>query len=289
MVGCLRLALAAAVTVPMSLGGTAASAHWVEQPASGEGVPSSDEAAKIELAREKVKQGQALYEQARYEEALASFQDAAAAYASPDFQFNIGLCYERLGELRPAINAFETYVRNKPDATDRASVEHRISQLREQLEEANKPTRSPATFTPPPPVEQPEKAVAAEKDLQVGAEQERRAKRLVTTGAVMLGVGAAISIGGGLGFGLPANDKATRVDAVLNRGNPDALTRAQTTSLAEDADLLRVGQITSIGVGAAVAITGAALLGVGLRRKRSTNVALILNRGTLGLSASTRF
>ena len=64
-------------------------------------------------------------------DALASFQDAAATYASPDLHFNMGLCHERLGEYAAALRSFEAYLRNKPDAPDRASVEHRIELLGE--------------------------------------------------------------------------------------------------------------------------------------------------------------
>ncbi len=111
--------------------------------AGPEDAPKAPESGK-DLARRRVAQGQALYEQAEYEEALVAFQDAAAAYASPDFQFNIGLCYERLGETTSAIRAFEAYLRNKPDARDKASVEHRIEELRAELDRvANPPTLPP--------------------------------------------------------------------------------------------------------------------------------------------------
>ena len=245
-----RLALTCAVALPLSLPRAAVAAE-----------PAVDDGKA--LAKQKVVEGQDLYEQARYEEALVAFQDAAAAYASPDFQFNIGLCHERLGEPRAAIRAFEAYLRNKPDASDRASVEHRIAQLRAELERPQ---------SPPPPVVEPPPAAAEPVDDPV----ERKPHRpLVISGSVLLGVGGAVAIAGGLGFGVPAGRRAERVDDVLNRDNPEGLTRAQTESLAVEGDRFRTLQIGSIATGGALAITGAVLLSAGLQRRRRSQLSFL--------------
>ena len=219
------------------------------------------------LAKQKVVEGQELYEQARYEEALVAFQDAAAAYASPDFQFNIGLCHERLGEPQAAIRAFEAYLRNKPEATDRASVEHRIAELRAQLERDQ---------SPPPPVidstPQPVERTAAPSPSE--PTHPPSARPLVVSGATMLGVGGALALAGGVGFGIPAGRRAERIDNVLVLDNPEGLTRAQTESLAAEGDRLRTLQITSLAVGGTLAITGAVLLATGLQRRRRAQLSL---------------
>lgn len=212
------------------------------------------------FARQRVSQGQALYEQARYEEALVAFQDAAAAYASPDFQFNIGLCHERLGEPQAAIRAFEAYLRNKPDASDRASVEHRIAQLRAELE-------APAEPPPPAVSPSPQQPTAPQLDQPPPAEAKPH-RPLVITGSVLLGVGVGVAAGGGVTFGVLANRRAARVDDTLTLDNPEELTREEARALATEGDRFRTLQITSLASGGALAIAGAVVLAKGLQRRR---------------------
>ena len=206
------------------------------------------------LAKRKVLEGQELYEQARYEEALVAFQDAAAAYASPDFQFNIGLCHERLGEPQAAIRAFEAYLRNKPDASDRASVEHRIEQLYAELDARSAPPTPVETAPPSSPVE----------DAPV---EEKPHRPLVVAGSVLLGFGVAAMVGGGIGFGVPAGRRADRVDDVLTLDNPEDLSRAQSEQIAAQGDRFRTLQVASLAVGGALSVAGVVVLARGLQRR----------------------
>lgn len=218
----------------------------------------------IAVAKAKVLEGQTLYDHAQYEAALAAFQDAAAAYASPDFQFNIGLCYERLGESNAAIRAFETYLRNDPDASDRASVEHRVAQLRRGLT-----ARSPLTTTPPATVV---RAASSPQPRVVPVDiplAPRGGGRLVAAGAALVGIGASLAVGGGIGFGIPATNRARRVEDVLVGGNPQQLTKDETTELAREGDRHRWLQISAVGIGVLGAVVGAALLAKGAKRKRT--------------------
>ncbi len=264
------------LAVGCMLGVTLSSPGIALADAHSEPVAQSDAAAPEDgraLARRRVAEGQALYEQAKYEEALVAFQDAAAAYASPDFQFNIGLCYERLGETRAAIRAFEAYLRNKPDARDRASVEHRIEELRaEQDRETSPAVPTPVLVEPPGQAEPASTAPAPNEDA---APEARPHRPFIISGAALAGVGAAVMIAGGVGFGIVANRRADRVSQVLDSDNPQGLTRAETVGLAQEADRLRALQIGSIAGGGAMAIVGAALLTTGIRRRRQSQLTLL--------------
>lgn len=211
---------------------------------------------QLERAMESYELGKKAYNAARYEDALGHFQEAATRYASPDFQYNIGLCYERLGKPDEAIRAFRTYLRAKPDADDRANVEDRIFQLEREIErakaEANgQPAPNPQPDPDPTPTEPP-----------------KPSRPLIITGAVLTGVGAALALGGGVGFGIAAADRSDSVDDV-NNGNPAGLTFDEVQTLDEEGRRFETFQIVTAAAGAAVAVTGVALLAVGLKRKKA--------------------
>lgn len=267
--------------------------------------PSGEEPSPRDRARVKVEQGTSLYEKGEYEQALAAFQDAASLYASPDFQFNIGLCHERLGNYTAAISAFETYLRNKPDAPDRVAVEGRIRDIKERQEleqraaaaaaaDAEKKKDPPPETTPPettPPETTPEESTDGddEEPDEVGD-----GRGLVIGGGVLLGIGVLAAAGGGTAFGVLAGSPSRSVDAVLNQGNPQGLTLAETRDLAEEADRHRTGQIVSLAAGGVLATTGLVMLVVGLKRRRpvddtSARVAPAITRDFAGLTLRGRF
>jgi tetratricopeptide (TPR) repeat protein len=211
---------------------------------------------QLERAMESYELGKKAYNAARYEDALGHFQEAATRYASPDFQYNIGLCYERLGKPDEAIRAFRTYLRAKPDADDRANVEDRIFQLEREIErskaEANgQPAPNPQPDPDPTPTEPP-----------------KPSRPLIITGAILTGVGAALALGGGVGFGIAAADRSDSVDDV-NNGNPAGLTFDEVQTLDDEGRRFETFQIVTAAAGAAVAVTGVALLAVGLKRKKA--------------------
>lgn len=214
-----------------------------EDGGEGEGL-----SADAERAREAYVRGTQLYQDADFEAALEAFQEAATYYASPDFQFNIARCYERLGNYEEAIRHYEIYLRTSEDSMDRAVVEASIEDLRERIAER-------------------EAAEQAEAE-RLAAEAERKpSKPLILSGAALLGVGAAVGLGGGIGFGvMVARDNAALGDVA--NGNPEGLSFAEAETLADQARANQTLELAMIGAGSALAITGAVLLAVGLKRKR---------------------
>lgn len=85
-----------------------------------------------ELARAHFLSGQSYFDEARYADALHEFHEAYTISRRPGFQYNIGVCEEKLGHTDAAIAAFERYLREAPNAPDRATVEARLSELRGQ-------------------------------------------------------------------------------------------------------------------------------------------------------------
>jgi tetratricopeptide (TPR) repeat protein len=226
--------------------------------------------------------GSESYNRADYQAALSDFLEAATLYASPDFQYNIGLCYEKLDKPEEAIAAFQTYLKTKRDVPDRANVEDRIARLREELERrANAPAPKPEPQPDGAPKQPP----------------RDRSKPLVIAGAALTALGAAVALGGGIGLGLAAKRRSDDLDAVQTGGNPDDLTFGEAGDLEDEGKRLELGQLVTVAVGGAIALAGVALLAVGLSRRKQAKsgagpraaLAPSFGRTAVGLSIAGRF
>src|SRR5258706_4227784 len=87
--------------------------------------------------------GQQLFGSARYGEALAEFEAGRALLASPSFDYNIGLCLERLDRPGAAAAAYERYLAARPGDPDAEAIWRQIRLLRAEAQ-----ARGPE---PPPP------------------------------------------------------------------------------------------------------------------------------------------
>jgi tetratricopeptide (TPR) repeat protein len=99
-------------------------------------------------ARIHLKAAIAYYDDGRYEDASREMLAAYDLRPLPDLQYNVAQCYERLNKLEPAASAYETYLKGKPDAPDRANVQARIDNLK-----ARARAEAAGQATPPAPVE----------------------------------------------------------------------------------------------------------------------------------------
>lgn len=254
-----------------------------EPDAPSESSPRGDD--QLDRAMAAFARGSDNYNRAMYQQALSDFLEAATLYASPDFQYNIALCYEKLDKPEEAIGAFETYLKTKRDVPDRANVEDRIRRLRAEVER-----RAGQPDVPPPRVEPAPTTTDAPAT-------DGKARTLVIAGAVVAGVGAAVALGGGLGLGIAAKRRSDDLQAVQDGGNPDGLSFDQARALEDEGKGLELGQIVTVAIGGAIAVGGVAILAVGLSRKKkkaaapgpAATLAPGLGRTSFGLSLSGRF
>ena len=84
--------------------------------------------AREEAAR-RFEEGTRLYTAGSYRAAIDEFEAANAIEPAPANLFNIARCYEKLAELRTALQHYERYLED-PNAPDRALVERRVAELR---------------------------------------------------------------------------------------------------------------------------------------------------------------
>jgi hypothetical protein len=88
----------------------------------------------------------ARYDAGDYRGALARFQQGYAMEHEPAFLYNIGRCHEQLGEVHPAIDAYERYLTESPQGEDAGDVQTRITRLQGEVRRAEGSTGS----SPPP-------------------------------------------------------------------------------------------------------------------------------------------
>lgn len=97
--------------------------------------PAADDGGNVAKAKELFQWGQKLYKQARYAEAISKFEEAYAVRPHPVIYFNIGKCWEQLGETAKALRAYRDYLRLAPDAKDKETVSDAIANLERRLRE----------------------------------------------------------------------------------------------------------------------------------------------------------
>jgi tetratricopeptide (TPR) repeat protein len=114
------------------------------------------DSARLREARAHYEQAVANYNLDEYAPALAEFREAYRIKPDPSFLFNIAQCHRKLGQNDAALDFYRKYLRNLPDAPNRADVERMIAELHAK-ETAPQPdaTPAPAPVAAPTPVPAP--------------------------------------------------------------------------------------------------------------------------------------
>src|SRR5207302_7135334 len=122
------------------------------------GVAAAEEGDK-ELARQRYKTGQALFQRGKVVEALHEFEQGKESFLLPEFDYNIGLCLAKLGRPADAADALQRYIDARSDDADAAGIWKMIAELRAEAaaqkkaaEEARPPPPSPAPLLVAPPL-----------------------------------------------------------------------------------------------------------------------------------------
>lgn len=231
--------------------------------------------------------GSQYYVDAEYERALEAFLDAQTLYPSAEFQYNIGACYEQLERYEAASRAYKTYLRNVEDIRDRANVENKIRRMDSMAELARKgsePAASTETVTTvPPPQSRPSK------------DPQKVGKAMVVIGAVTMSLAAAGTGSAVLILGAQARKNGRIIEEINEGENPQKLTLEAARGVDEAGRRAETLQFVIGGVGAALTIGAAVLLGTGAAKAKSRNqarrpgLAPYIGRGRAGLTLRGSF
>lgn len=191
-------------------------------------------------ARELYENGAMLYDEGRYEDAVAAWTEAYRLSGRPLLLFNMANASERLGRYAEAMALLSRYRAYAP-SEEREILDRRIRNIEARLDD--EPAAAPPTTAPAP-------ATAATSE----PEEERRRIRVLP---IVLGGVGVVGLGAGTGFGvaaLGARDQAAlgcvTIDGVTTCDDSAsaALTADKRSSLAAD---LSMG-IGVLGVAGAV-------------------------------------
>src|SRR5260221_12894383 len=83
----------------------------------------------LDRARTLYREGADAFSLGDYRRALAAFVEAERLAVRPELEFNIGRCYEVLGDAANAVRHYRRYLDARPDTTDRSDVETAIKRL----------------------------------------------------------------------------------------------------------------------------------------------------------------
>ena len=95
--------------------------------------------------RAQQREGERLFDASEYRGALEAFKRAWAAHEDADLLFDIAECQRLLGDKAEAARAYRGYLRRKPGAENRGTIEALIIEL--EAPPAKAPTTTPSTST----------------------------------------------------------------------------------------------------------------------------------------------
>lgn len=117
------------------------------------GTAQAQDAAGADAARAAHKRGTAAYQLGNFDEAIAAFREAYALSPTAGLLFNLAQAYRAKGPsgCADALRTYRAYLREAPDAPNRALTDGHIADM-ERCVEANAP---PPPASPPQPVPAP--------------------------------------------------------------------------------------------------------------------------------------
>lgn len=223
------LLLSLALAVP------ALASPWLASPALAQGTTDADLDARAQVH---FHAGHDYYERGDYENALEELTLAYDMSHRPELLYDLGSCHERMGHWRQAADLYDEYLAAVPDSEHAAVVRERAMRLRarEETDAPTEPTTPIAPSTPAP-------IAPAIPDAQATSPHPA-AFAVLGAGAVGL---AVFGVLGGLAL---AEDGALASEC----GTACAPSRVSTL------ESFTIGADVSLGIGAALAITGLVLV-----------------------------
>jgi tetratricopeptide (TPR) repeat protein len=143
-----RLARSAPLLVALSL--AAAASFATPQVARADAHESEASLARKRRAYALMVEGQSRFDLGKFDEAIDLFQKAYEVYPYPEALYSIAQGHRMKKDYERAVFFYKSYLRNSPDAANRASVEARIQEMEGLIA-----AQQASATTPPQGVEKP--------------------------------------------------------------------------------------------------------------------------------------
>ncbi len=214
--------------------------------------PPAEDPAVAE-ARRSYDEGRTLFEGRSFTEALRRFERAYALRPNPVILVAIANCHEQTNNPRDAIAALERYLRDRPDAPDRATVEARMVGLRARAAQSSAATGTAAATGP---VGGATSAAGTTGTSAAGTTGTDAAGTTGTSAAGTTGTSAAGTTG--TGGATEPDASATNVGAA---GADGAASAESTSDAGASAEAIPPTRATSPAVWVCAALAGAGVAG----------------------------
>ncbi len=117
---------------------------------------------RLDAARAHSQEGDAYYKLEKYAGAIAEYEQAYLAKPDPSFLYNIAQCHRLMGNGAEAIHFYRRFLKDAPNAPNRAVAEKHIRDLEDIASHGTSPSSppspvlvAPAPVSPPSPTEPP--------------------------------------------------------------------------------------------------------------------------------------
>jgi tetratricopeptide (TPR) repeat protein len=228
--------------------------------------------------------GKAAYRLGEFDEAIAAFREGYRLKPDPVFLYNIALAYRGKEDFEKAIFFYQSYLREAPNAHNRAQVEAKIEELGRAVEEKRRAAESPPK-TPLSPDGAVPDSTPAEVTPAPQPVETRRKPTLLIVGSVVGGLGVVSVVAGAL---LLANASATQADI----DEASAMHLPWTDELADrDAAARRNSTlgVIAVGAGGTMLVAGGVIVLLGLKQGRRTEVVPTASSDGVGVSIRGTF
>lgn len=241
-----------------------------------DGPPAAPSEADVARAKELFDNGQILYDEGNYEQAITAWEQSYKLSGYPDLLYNISGAYERLGNYKQALAVLDQYrVYATPD--ERATLDRRIAAMEERLaaQAAATPSVTPPETPPPTTLPPPEPPPAV---TPPAARRSPLPVALLGVGGVGIGIGA---VEGFRALGA----RGAIADSCFDTGNGYLCERSSAPDVDRHAHAAMVSAV-SLGAGAAFAALGVVAFALG---GSSDDVQLVPMPGGGSLVLNGRF
>jgi tetratricopeptide (TPR) repeat protein len=257
------------------------------QPALANKTPEQVAADK-KAAKERYEAGKRAYNLGEFDTAIKEWTEGYKIGGDAIFLYNLGQAYRQKGEVKEAIRFYKSYLRESPNATNRAQVEQIIADLEKkpvqpetrpatrpvtppETQPATRPVTPPETqpatrpVTPPTtrPVTPPETQPATQPVVPPVSGGGSPGKALKIAGLAAGGAGVALVVTGVI-FGLQASSLESELNDARANHEPWSQDLADKDSKGHTASTI---SLVTLSVGAAAVIAGGTLFYLGMRKK----------------------
>lgn len=228
-------------------------------------------------AKQHFKQGKALQDAGKYDDAVAQYRAAYDLDQRPEMLFNIAQVYRLGNHKQQAVDYYQQYLAAQPDGPGAREARQWIAELTRQIE-ADRPLPSEPAQPEPPPTTPPSSPPPRSEPEPGALTVTRSSPQLRIAGLATAGAGA-IGLGFGVVFGIKARSAA---DTISNHQGPWTLDERHTF---EDGQRANRTMIIGYVAGGALVAIGGVLYYLGAR----THVVPVAGVRTAGLAVQGRF